>query len=301
MNKRELSYFLKVYEYKSIKKAAEDLFISSQGLSKTIKNLESELGVTLFTRTSQGVEPTIHAHNLRRRAKIIITEFENIKNDMLLEKEVTTTVLHVSSTYGMLKYLTLDFIQEFYAQYPNIRLNIMEYPETLIEYMLKEEQIEIAFLSAPVDATNFEANFCVSHKNYLIINKNNPLAKKDCITFEDLRDVPIAVSGREFNTYNNSINLWLKNGVTPNILLETSEVRFIHEVARRNWGIGIILDFIAYGDKSADTVIRPVPGESCGKDVYLVKKVGSTLSKEAQCFEDFTLEWLKNNHSPLSN
>jgi len=299
MNKRELNYFLKVYEYKSIKKAAEDLFISSQGLSKTIKNLESELGVQLFTRTAHGVEPTIPAHNLKRRAKIIITEFDNIRNDMLLESEITTTVLRVLSTSGMLKYLTLDFIEDFYAQYPNIRLNIVEYPEGPIENMLNEEQAEIAFLSAPVDTINFEANFCVSHKNCLIIHKSNPLAQKDCITFEDLRDIPIAVNGRESNTYNNSINLWLKNGVTPNVILETSEENLIQEVAGRNLGIGISLDFIAHAGKSDNTVIRPVPDKSCVKDVYLVKKIGKKLSKEAQCFEDFTLEWLKSNRDFL--
>jgi DNA-binding transcriptional LysR family regulator len=291
MNKRELNYFLKVYEYKSIKRAAEDLFISSQGLSKTIKNLEIELGVKLFTRTAQGVEPTIHSHNLKRRAKIIIAEFENIKNDMLLETEITTTVLHVSSTYSMFKYLTLDFVQEFYTQYPNIRLNIMEYPEMLIEYMLKENQIEIAFLSAPIDNIHFESKFCVTHKNRLIINKSHPLAKKDYISFEDLKDIPIAISGREFNTYNYSIDLWLKNGVTPNILLETSETNLILEVAKRNLGIGITLDFIAQENKNDETVIRSVPDNSCGKDVYLVKKIGQTLSKEAQFFEDFALGW----------
>ncbi|MCR3761417.1 LysR family transcriptional regulator [Clostridium felsineum] len=297
MNKRELNYFLKVYENKSIKRAAEALFISSQGLSKTIKNLEAELSVQLFKRTSHGVEPTIHAHNLNRRAKIIIEEFENIKNDMLLDKKVNTTVLRVLSTFNMLKYLTLDFIQDFYTQFPNIRLDIVEYPEEPIEIMLKDEQVEIAFLSSPIDTNNFEAKFCTTHKNCLIINKNNPLSKKNHITFEDLRNIPIAVNGREFKTYKTSVNLWLKNGVTPNVLLETSEETLIHEVAKRNLGIGISLDFLAHGDKNDHIVIRPVPDKSCTKDVYIVKKSGKKLSTEAKCFEKFTLEWLKNNRS----
>jgi DNA-binding transcriptional LysR family regulator len=300
MNKRELNYFLKVYEYKSIKKAAEDLFISSQGLSKTIKNLEQELGVSLFTRTAQGVEPTIHAHNLKRRAKIIISEFENIKNDINYDSEITTTVLHVLSTCGMLKYLTLHFVQDFYYQYPNIRLNIVEYPDGAIETILKEEQAEIAFLAAPFDTINFDATFCVSHKNCLIIHKSNPLAQKDYINFEDLKMVPIAVNGRDFNSYHNSINLWVKNGVTPNVLLETSEDYLIHEVARTNLGIGISLDYIAQANRSFDTVIRPVPDESCGKDVYMVKKSGKKLSNEAQCFVDYALNWLKIHRPPLN-
>lgn len=297
MTKKELDYFLKVYEYKSIKRAAEDLFISSQGLSKTIKNLEAELGVQLFKRTAQGVEPTIPAHNLKRRAKIIISEFESIKNDMLLEREVTTTTLRVLSTFGTLKYLTLDFVENFYERYPNIHLNIVEYPEDVIENMLKEEQVEIAFLSGPVDAKNFEAIFCFFHRHCLIINKNNPLAHKDYITFEDLRNVPIAVNSREFTTYNTSISLWIKNGVTPNIILEASEENWINEIAKRNLGIGISLDFIAKTTKSDDTIIRQVPDKSCGKDIYIVNKTGKNLSKEAECFKIYTLEWLRNNQN----
>lgn len=299
MNKRELNYFLKVYEYKSIKKAAENLFISSQGLSKTIKNIETELEVKLFTRTAHGVEPTIHARKLKRRAEIIVTEFENIKNDILVEKEEMTTVLRVLSTYGVLKYLTLDFVQDFYAKYPNIRLNIVEYPERPIENMLKEEQIEIAFLPAPIDNTNFVAEFCTTHRHCLIIHKSNTLAQKDFITYEDLKGIPLAIKGREFNIYSNNINRFIKEGVNPNILLETSEEKFIHEVARRNWGVGVSLDFIAFADKNNDTVIRPFEDKTCVKDVYLVKKIGKKLSKEAQYFEEFTLTWLQKNRDSL--
>lgn len=299
VNKRELNYFLKVYEYKSIKKAAENLFISSQGLSKTIKNMEAELEVKLFTRTTHGVKPTIYASKLKRRAEIIITEFENIGNDILLEEEEITTVLRIVSTYGVLKYLTLDFVQDFYAKYPNIRLNIVEYPERPIENMLKEEQVEIAFLPGPIDNTNFEAKFCTTHKHCLIIHKSNILAQKNFITYDDLRGIPLAIKGREFNIYSNNINRFIKNRVNPNILLETSEENLIHEVARRNLGIGVSLDFIAFADKNNDTVIRPFEDKDCVKDVYLVKKIRKNLSKEAQYFEEFTMEWLKNNRDIL--
>lgn len=94
MNKRDLNYFLKVYEHKSIKKPTEDLFISSQGLSKTIENLESELVVQLFTRTAHGVEPTIPAHNLKRRAKIIIAEFENIASRKRSDYNCASRTIH---------------------------------------------------------------------------------------------------------------------------------------------------------------------------------------------------------------
>jgi len=50
MSPRQLEYFLEIYNQKSIKKAAEKLIISPQAVSKTIKEIEEELGVKLFLR-----------------------------------------------------------------------------------------------------------------------------------------------------------------------------------------------------------------------------------------------------------
>jgi len=299
MNIKELTYFLKTYEYKSIKKAADSLFISSQGLSKMINKLEEELEIKLFFRTSHGMEPTAYADKLRVKAETIVSEFESVKQDVVINKSVRVSVLRIASTYGVLKYLTLNFIRDFYAEYPDIRLNFVEFPDRPIETMIREEQVELGFLPAPIDANIFDAQFCTSHRHCLVINKQNPLSKKVFITYQDLKDVPIAIKGREFTAYNNNINRFIKAGVNPNILLETSEEKIIYEVAEKNMGIGVLLDFIAYGDKRKDTVIKPFADKECVRDVYLVGKKSKELSNDAACFKIFTLRWIQHNRDRL--
>lgn len=51
MNTRDLISFCQIYERRSINHAARDMFITAQGLSKVIQNLEAEFGVTHFVRT----------------------------------------------------------------------------------------------------------------------------------------------------------------------------------------------------------------------------------------------------------
>ena len=58
MDTKDLRAFLRVYEEKSVNKAAKQLFITPQGLSRVIHNLETDLGTTLFTRTPGGMLPT---------------------------------------------------------------------------------------------------------------------------------------------------------------------------------------------------------------------------------------------------
>ena len=69
MSPRQLKYFLEIYNQRSIKKAAEKLIISPQAVSKTIKEIEEELQVTLFIRGKKSLEPTTEAVFLKNHKK----------------------------------------------------------------------------------------------------------------------------------------------------------------------------------------------------------------------------------------
>ena len=67
MNQRQLKYFLEVYSTKSISKAAANLFVTPQGISKTIAALEKELNVSLFEHHHNRITPTKDAARLSVR------------------------------------------------------------------------------------------------------------------------------------------------------------------------------------------------------------------------------------------
>ena len=79
MNINELKYFIKVAEAKSLSKAANELFISYQGLSKSLKNLETELGCPLFEKNRFAAKLTEYGEELYRSAKLIVGEWENLQ------------------------------------------------------------------------------------------------------------------------------------------------------------------------------------------------------------------------------
>ena len=85
MNTESLEYFIKVYEKKSFNAAAKDLFITPQGLSKMVKQLEMDLETELFYRGSRGVEPTEYGELLYARAKHICYLIEDIKKEEYIE------------------------------------------------------------------------------------------------------------------------------------------------------------------------------------------------------------------------
>ncbi len=81
-----LTYFMKICETNSMNKTADALFISQPALSQAIKNLESELNVTLMTRSNRGIRLTEEGEKLYRHADLILQQFALIDN--LAEEDI---------------------------------------------------------------------------------------------------------------------------------------------------------------------------------------------------------------------
>ena len=79
MNINELKYFIKVADQGSLSRAANELYISYQGLSKSIKNLETELDCPLFEKLGSGYKLTEYGDELYPAAKRIVSEWETLQ------------------------------------------------------------------------------------------------------------------------------------------------------------------------------------------------------------------------------
>ena len=78
MDMKQLKYFLKVYELGSFSRAAQELYITQQGLNKSIQQLEKEMNTQLFIRTPQGLIPTVAGDRLRKQAEPFLGQWSDI-------------------------------------------------------------------------------------------------------------------------------------------------------------------------------------------------------------------------------
>ena len=294
MNERNLLCFITVYRLGNIHRAAEELYLSAQAVSKIINRLEQELGEPLFIRTRDGLCPTPFADQLKERADIILDQYVKIREDFLDCSEHKVVVLRIASTYAVLKYLTLDFLKGFYDKYPNVRLNFVEYPEYPIYEMLKKGRLDLAFLPDPIDVSRFELQFCFCHKYCAVMHENHPLAKKKVLEFKDLNNIPLALKGREYAFFPANISRFAKGGLIPEIRIETSDDSLIVEAAKKDWCVGITADYLAREYADDHTAIRPFSDETFVRNIFLVWRKEQKLTRSAECFIGYTKEWVEN-------
>lgn len=230
MNIKELISFLKVCEMKSISKASEDLFISPQGLSKIIKNLEKELGVSLFVRSPIGISLKKHGEVLERNAKSIIKDLEKLKGEIDNATKCDKEKINLVSSYGVIRLLTPECILEFNRTYPNILLEYEEHPDIYIDEYVKNNKADIGFAIEPVDEVDFNKVAIKTFELKLLVHRNNSLSKKKVITYNDLDNVDMVIESKVFKVYHILKKHFEEAGVKPNNIFVTSGFSLCHKL-----------------------------------------------------------------------
>ena len=281
MNKRNLEYFLKVYDMKSISRAAEELYISPQGLSKTISRLEDELGVELFKHKANRIIPTAEASNLAAHARSILIEYDLIENH-LFKTGRSKKPAKIACSYDVPQMMPADFFIDFNETYPELRLQIREYPESLILERLDKSKVEVAIVSGPLDEIDYDIIPIFTVPYCLVIHKDHPLAGHDCIRLEDLDDEPLAVKDVQSRISAMQILELSKHDSSPDYILESSDAHLIHAMAESGAAIAVTLTYLADKIKSNEVVVRPFKDDIFTKTVYLIKKKNYVMSYEGE-------------------
>ncbi len=290
MNQRQLKYFLKVYKTRSITKAARELFISPQGLSKTISALEDELGVPLFLHKSNRISPTKNAVKLVAHAKNILDEYEIISNRLFTSNNPVKTLV-IRCSYDIPQLIPADFFYKFHNDNPEIRIKLIEYPDNEIISSLEKGNIELAIIPGPFNTEKLECDLICTEPFCLVINKEHPLSRNKYISIGQLTNEPLVIKDISTPTSLNQMQDFLKAGAQTNIILEVSDTHLIHQMAENNYAIGMSLLYLAKKIRSEKIKILFFENNAMVKNIFLTHNKGNCLSYEADVFRTALLDY----------
>ena len=197
MNQKQLEYFLTVYEEGSIQAAADRLYISRQGVSKLLRQLEDELAQPLFERHKEGVVPTDFARTIVPHVRQLLQEYSYIRGVETLASQ-HQWVVRIAALDHLLGYLGADFLLAFHKAYPDIILSVTEMTDEGTLKALQAGTCDFALVNGPYDERLFEGlplfpiYYCVR------LHKDHPLASHTTLTAEDLDGQTVAGKGRYY-------------------------------------------------------------------------------------------------------
>ena len=292
MTIQELEYFKIICREKSITKAARQLYITPQGLSKTLKNLESELQTTLLNRNTSGVTLTETGQYLCDHLDTLLTDYYALRHGI---REITQRQNHeidLLSAYGILRLVTPDCITAFREKYPHISVHYREYPDKQVERLFAAQEGNVAFTIGPADFSPWIATPLEQFEVCLLVNRSHPLSKKTSVTIQDLKDEPIYLESSEFQIHHMFMEKCRLAGFTPHIVFETSGFSLCHKMVRANKGVSLSLGFM-FDDMSGDDtmVLIPFSDGSYPWETYMLTREKPAPDSDLKLFRDHILEW----------
>lgn len=197
MTLNQISYFLKISECHSFSQAAQALFVSQPALTKAMRELESELGITLFYRSSKGAFLSPEGEEFLLEAKDLYQRFDSITKKYSDPQNRLQTFAVSTQHYSFAVQAFVELVQEEKGRYQfaireTTTRNVISDVATLRSQigLLYLSKFNRAVLTKILDENDLEFEplaFCEAN---IYIKENHPLAWKESVTFEDLKDFP---------------------------------------------------------------------------------------------------------------
>ncbi|MBO9129209.1 LysR family transcriptional regulator [Bacillus sp. 165] len=190
MHIEQLKYIVEVAKVNSMSLASDNLYLTQPALSQSIKNLEKELGIQIFTRSRQGVTPTVQGNKLIQKANEILLKLGEFHNQVQDFNSSTQEKIKISSAPDLLP-LAMKAILQFKNSYPDIQIEISEKtgPEVMMD--IQQEAVDFGLAnekSLEGYGGKLEFEPLIEGKGQALVNKHSYLANYDTFRVNDLQN-----------------------------------------------------------------------------------------------------------------
>lgn len=192
MELRVLNYFLAVAREENFTRAAEQLHITQPTLSRQIADLEAELGVKLFVRSSHNIILTEDGMFLKRRAQEILSLADKTKRDFLGRQENLEGTITIGSGEFLSTRILTDCMAAFQKQYPRVRYELFSSHAENIQDGIERGLLDMGLMSEPIDIRKYAfLSMPIREQWGALVREDSPLAAKPRLTPEDLAGIPL--------------------------------------------------------------------------------------------------------------
>ena len=277
---RHLRYFLAVAEELHFRKAAEKLFISQPGLSRQIKQMEQDLGVTLFERNNRRVALTKTGDYLQKELQINLKNLEDILTHSKLihhGKEGHLTLGFVGS--AMLQIIPA-ILKQFNSKFPKVMFKLEEMDnQKQIEGLLSQE-IDVGFVRLERVPRSLEIHTVLKETFCLVLPKNHPVNKLNFKNLSQFKDSPFILFDPEYSAsyYEKVMQIFDGCGFAPIISHNTIHASSIYKLVENNLGVSIVPKSLQFG---YDMNVKFIELDAIPQRAFL------------------SIAWSKNNRNPM--
>lgn len=252
----QIEAFLTVAERRSVSAAAGVLYVTQPALTTRLKNLERELGVDLFVRTSRGMRLTAEGRAFRPHAQRALQSLAAGRELLRERREGRVGELIVGAAPAISTYVLPLVLRTFQASFPNVHLIVRTgHSEDVLELVLRE-QVQIGLVrDLPHPAVTSTPLY--EDEIVLVVHPQHRLAGEPSIAVQELGDERLILFDRTSSYFVLTSAFFREAGVVPRGVMELDNVDATKKMVEHGLGIAF-LPYTAVREELADGSLREV-------------------------------------------
>ena len=283
MNLRGFQAFVEVVRQGGFSAAARTINATQSTVSKTVKQLEDELELTLLDREVSPPRLTSAGEIVYRRALAMLTE----KDDMLTElgelRGLKRGLLRLGLPPIGSSVLFAPVFAAFTKLYPDIDIQLVEHGSKRLEELLLAGDIELAASLLPVEES-FEWQAVRYEPVVALLPANHSFKDDGGIPLHDIASLPFILFESGFALNHIIHDACRQRGLFPHIAVQSSQIDFIVELVAANMGVAFLPQMIAEQRKHLGVRIHQIKNAKLDWDLALIWRKGAFLSHAARAW-----------------
>lgn len=231
MEIRQLRYFLDIARTEHLTQSAQNLFVTQSTLSHGLRQLEQELGVTLFDRLGRGLKlsqagESFRAYALRalkevEAGRMALAEMDGLRSGRLTVGAFPTFLNSVAAT-----------VAAFNQAYPGVAVEVRSLRAAPIEQQLLDGELDLGLASYPAEHDDIEAEPLFDERLLLVVGSAHALAERRSLALKALDGVALALLPRSFAMRRQIDEALRQAGIKPDVQVEMDPVESLLSLCR---------------------------------------------------------------------
>lgn len=269
----------------SFSKAAEELYMTQSAISQSILKLERELEVQLFYRTPKGVILTNEGEVLNEHVRLALVMITVAEDKILNFKKLKVGELRVGVGDTISRYFLLPYLEHFHAEYPGIKLKILNGTTSEILSFIKSGAADVGVCNLPIQDQQLQVTPCKEIHDIFVCGEKYKAISAEKMSLECLKEFPLIFLEKKSNSRMYIENFFKERGCQISPVIELGSYDLVMDFARINLGISCVIkefaeQHLTKGDLYEVVLEEEIPSRSIG----IVNLKSVPLSRAAEKF-----------------
>lgn len=281
---KQLRAFVAVYQLRGLSTAAAQLCVTQSAVSVLIRQMEQDLGVRLFDRTTRSLQPTAAADDAIDVALRVLRDIDSLGTGLSDLSTLRRGRVTVACTPALARILLPAALNRFIRAYPDIHVDVDDCAPDQFFARLLGEHADFGLGTPDRTGDGVQMQRLMGDHLSLICRTDDPLAARASVPWKALDGRPVIAVRHGYGVRSLIDQSAAQAGIHLNVAHEVSLLSTALWMTACGMAPSVMPAAYARYGNDPSVVAKPLVGPKVSRDIYVLVKAGRSLSPAAQQF-----------------